>query len=205
MAANDDLGGQLVELCKEAGIRVPDDCAVIGVDNDPVVCGLSDPPLSSVNIQFRQAGYRAAATLDRLMNGLSPSACSITAAAAELVERQSSNIIAVEDPAVAKALRFIHDVAQSPVSVAEIARASGVSRRILEQHFRQTLDRSVPRQHRAVRAAHIARLLVETDLALAQIAEQCGFREYSHLTRFFRAVRGETPSTYRKRVAQPSL
>jgi LacI family transcriptional regulator len=201
MAANDDLGEQVIELCKEAGIRVPDDCAVIGVDNDPVVCGLSDPPLSSVKIQFRQAGYKAAATLDRLMSGRRPGAWSITAAAGEVVERQSTNIIAVDDPAVAKALRFIHAHAPRPVAVAEIARASGVSRRILEQRFRQTLDRSVLQQHREARAAHIARLLTETDLSLAQIAEQCAFSELSHLTRFFRAVRGQTPSACRSRVA----
>lgn len=204
MTANDDLGGQLTELCKEAGIRVPDDCAVIGVDNDPVVCGLSDPPLSSVNIQFRQAGYRAAATLDRLMSGQAPAAWSITAAAADLVERQSSNIIAAEDPAVAKALRFIQDHAQGPVSVGAIARASGVSRRILEQRFRRTLDRSVLQQHRLARATHIARLLTETDLTLAQIAEQCGFSQFAHFTRFFRAMRGQTPSACRKQLAQPS-
>jgi LacI family transcriptional regulator len=76
-----------------------------------------------------------------------------------------------------------------------------VSRRILEQRFRQTLDRSVLQQHREARAAHIARLLTETDLSLAQIAEQCAFSELSHLTRFFRAVRGQTPSAYRSRVA----
>lgn len=200
MAANDDLGEQVIELCKEAGIRVPDDCAVVGVDNDPVVCGLSDPPLSSVKIQFRQAGYRAAATLDRLMIGRRPGAWSITAAADELVERQSTNIIAVGDPAVAKALRFIHDHAPRSVAVAEIAHASGVSRRVLEQRFRQTLDRSVLQQHRTARAAHIARLLAETNLSLAQIAEQCAFSELPHLARFFRAVRGQTPSAYRSRA-----
>ena len=204
MAANDDLGEQVIELCKEAGIRVPDDCAVVGVDNDPVVCGLSDPPLSSVKIQFRQAGYRAAAALDRLMNGHAPGAWSITAAAANLVERQSTNIIAAEDPAVAKALRFIHDHARGPLAVAEIARASGVSRRILEQRFRQTMDRSILQQHRAARAAQVARLLAETNLSLAQIAEECAFTELSHLTRFFRAVHGQTPTAYRVRVIKSS-
>ena len=201
MAANDDLGEQVIELCKEAGIRVPDDCAVVGVDNDPVVCGLSDPPLSSVNIHFRQAGYRAAATLDRLMHGNPPPDWSIHAEAGDLVERQSSNRIAVEDPAVARALRFIHNQGRGPVSVAEIARESGVSRRILEQRFRQELSQSVLQVHRAVRAAHIARLLTETDLSLAEVAEQCAFTQFSHLTRFFRAMRGETPSAFRKRLA----
>lgn len=204
MTANDDLGVQVIELCMEAGIRVPDDCAVVGVDNDPVACGLSDPPLSSVKIQFRQAGYRAAAALDRMMNKRAPKAWAFTAAAAELVERQSTNLIAADDPAVGKALRFIHDHARAPVSVAEIARASGVSRRLLEQRFRQTLDRSILQQHREARAVHVARLLAETSLPLAQVAEECAFAELSHLTRFFRAVRGQTPSAYRTRMATPA-
>lgn len=198
MSANDDLGGQLVELCKECQIRVPGDCAVVGVDNDPVVCGLSDPPLSSVNIQFRQAGYHAAATLDRLMNGLPPDAWSITASAGEIAERQSSNIIAVDDPVVAKALRFIHEQAHRPISVMDVARASGVSRRILELRFQQTLNRTVLQQYRAARASHIARLLSETTLSLAEIAEQCSFSQFSHLTRFFRDMHGQTPSAYRR-------
>ena len=204
MAANDELGEQVIELCKEAGLRVPDECAVVGVDNDPVVCGLCDPPLSSVKIQFHQAGYRAAAMLDRLMNGRTPAAWSITAAAANLVERQSTNIIAVEDPAVAKALRFIHDHARGPVPVADIARASGVSRRVLEQRFRQTMDRSILQQHHEARAEHIARLLLQTNLSLAQIAEQCAFAELPHFTRFFRALRGQPPSAYRAHMLKPA-
>lgn len=198
MAANDELGEQLIALCKEAEIRVPEACAVIGADNDPVVCGLSDPPLSSVNIRFREAGYRAAAALDRLMKGQAPGSWSIVAEAGDVVERQSSNIIAVEDPAVAKALRFIHQHARGPVPVRDIARASGVSRRVLEQRFRQTLSRSVLQQHRQVRAAHIARFLTETDLPLAQIAEQTGFSQLSHFTRFFRDLRAQTPAAYRR-------
>lgn len=198
MAANDELGEQIIAVCKEAEIRVPEDCAVIGADNDPVVCGLSDPPLSSVGIRFRQAGYRAAATLDRLMRGQPPDSWSIMAEAGDVVERQSSNIIAVEDPVVAKALRFIHEQARGPVPVRDIARASGVSRRVLEQRFRQTLNRSILQQHRQVRATHIARLLTETDLPLAQIAEQTGFTQLSHFTRFFRDMRTQTPAAYRR-------
>lgn len=204
MTANDDLGEQVIELCAEAGLRVPDDCAVVGVDNDPVVCGLSDPPLSSVKIQFRQAGYRAAAALDRMMSGRSPGSWSLCAAPAELVERQSTNLIAAQDPAVGKALRFIHEQARGPVPVAEIARVSGVSRRVLEQRFRQILDRSILQQHREARAVHIARLLADTSLSIAQIADECAFAELSHLTRFFRAVRGLTPSAYRAQRAGQS-
>ncbi|WOO42047.1 DNA-binding transcriptional regulator [Rubellicoccus peritrichatus] len=201
MATNDDLGRRLVGLCQEADLRVPDDCAIIGVDNDPLICGMSNPPLSSVKIDQYQAGYDAAAMLDKMMKGKPPKNLVVTAQVGELIVRQSSDIIAVEDAAVSKALRFIQQNAHRAVKVDEVARASGLFRRSLERRFREHLSRSISDYCREARAERLEKILRETRLNLEEIAEQSGFSEASHLTRFFITVRGESPSQYRKRVS----
>lgn len=200
MAANDELGQKLVHLCREAGLRVPDDCAVVGIDNDPVVCGLSDPPLSSVELDQYNSGYRAAALLNEMMQGKTPEKTVITAQAGELVVRQSSDIFAVEDATVSKALRFIQENAHRPLKVEDVARAGGMHRRGLERRFKTHLSRTISQYCREARATHLEKILKESRLSLEEVAGQCGFPEASHLTRFFISMRGETPSTYRKRV-----
>ena len=114
MSANDEVALQVTRACRLAKLKVPDECAVVGVDNDPVVCGMSFPPLSSVRVQQYQSGYDAAALLDKLMRGVSPKSMQVKARAGELVLRQSSDIFSVEDDAVCKALRFIHEHVDRP-------------------------------------------------------------------------------------------
>lgn len=201
MVANDDLGQSLIQLLRDFGLRVPDDCALIGVDNDPVVCGLCNPPLSSVSVNQFQAGYQAAAALDKMIRGETPERWTVTAGVGELVERQSSDIFAVADEAVAKALKFIHENIGRPLTVNEIALSSGLSRRSLGQQFRLHLSVTVQQYCREARADHIANILVVSTLSLEEIAWQCGFPQASHLTRFFSTMRSETPSAYRNRCS----
>ncbi len=200
MAANDDIALLVVQHCREAGLRVPEECAVVGVDNDPVVSGLCDPPLSSVAIKFQQAGYRIAEVLDRMLRGEPPGCRRIVSLVDALVIRQSSDGVAVDDAAVAKALRYIQQNSLRPLRVTEVARISGVSRRTLETRFRQHLSKSVKGACREMRSDHIARILTQSAMSVDEIAQHCGFQETSHLTRFFKSVRGETPSAFRKRM-----
>ncbi|VGO12529.1 Xylose operon regulatory protein [Pontiella desulfatans] len=201
MAANDDLGLKVVELCREAGLRVPYDCAVVGVDNDPCVCGLSNPSLSSVGIDQYQSGYLAAEMLGNMMKGTAPENLVITAKTGELVVRQSSDIVAVDNEAVVKALRFIQNNAHRALTSDEVALASGLYRRGLERGFRTHLSCTIKEYCREARATHLENILRESRESLEKIAGQCGFAQASHLTRFFTSVRGETPSNYRKRIA----
>jgi LacI family transcriptional regulator len=198
MACNDDLGKEIVEACRLAGLRVPDDAAVIGADNDEVVCGLSNPPMSSVAINFERAGYEAAGVLDQLMHGAKRVPARIVVRASHVVPRQSTDVLAVEDASLAKALRYIRDHARTGVTVAAMARASGLSRRVLEKRFRIYLKHSALKEIRRVRTDQIARMLVETELPVGQIAEALGFEDVQHVARYFRAGKGSSPLAYRK-------
>jgi LacI family transcriptional regulator len=198
MAANDERGQQVIEACRIAGLQVPDEIAVIGSDNDEVVCGLSDPPLSSVAINFARAGYEAAAALDTLMHGRRKLPPRIVAPATHVVARRSTDMLAIEDVPVARALRFIREQGRQNLSVSAVVSAAGVSRRLLEKRFRKLLGRPILKEIRRVRVDHIARLLVETDLPVAQIADTLGFADMQHVARYFRAEKQASPVAYRR-------
>jgi LacI family transcriptional regulator len=197
MACNDDCGQQVVEACKLAGLLVPDQVGVIGADNDEVVCGLTDPPLSSVAINFERAGYDAARALDRLMRGGQKVPSRITAAAPHVVTRRSTDFVAADEPHLTRALQFVRDHGRTAISVNQVARAAGLSRRALEKRFRALLGRSILEEIRRVRGDHIARMLVETDLPIAGIAEILGFKDAHHIARYFRSAKHLSPLRYR--------
>ena len=197
MACNDDCSQCVMEACKVAGLIVPDMVGVIGADNDEVVCGLTSPPLSSIAINFERAGYEAAHALDGLMRRSRVVPRRITAAATHVVPRRSTDFVAAEELHLARALQFIRDGARGNVSVDEVALAAGLSRRALEKRFRKQLGRSVLEEIRRVRTDQIARLLLETDLSVGEIAEMLGFTDAQHIARYFRAGKQMNPLVYR--------
>jgi LacI family transcriptional regulator len=202
MACNDDRARQVVEACKLAGVSVPGQLGIVGVDNDDVVCGLSDPPLSSVAVNFERAGYEAAGALDCLMSSRGPVPGRIIVRATHTVVRRSTDFVAVEDETVAKALRFIRASASGgDLNVGVVARNVGVSRRLLEKRFRRELGYSVLNEIRRVRTDKIAQLLVETHMPVREIAEALGFADIQHFARYFRACKNVTPLAYRKAQA----
>ncbi len=204
MACNDDCAQRVMEVCKLAALKVPDMIGIIGADNDEVVCGLTDPPLSSIVINFERAGYEAAAALDGLMRGAAAVPDRIIAVASHVVARRSTDFVAAEDPHLAKALRFIRDRARGGVSVDEIALSAGLARRALEKRFRKQLGRSILEEIRRVRTDQIARLLVETDLPVAKIADLLGFPDVQHIARYFQADKHLGPVAYRKIYGRPA-
>ena len=203
MSCNDDCGQRVMEVCKLTGLMVPDQVGLIGADNDEVVCGLTDPPMSSIAINFERAGYEAASALDGLMQQSRIVFPRITAVASHVAARRSTDFVAVEEPHLTKALRLIRDRARSGVTVDEVARSSGLSRRTLEKRFRKLLGRSVLDEIRRVRTDQIAQLLVETDLPVAQIADLLGFADTQHIARYFRAGKHTSPLAYRKAYGPP--
>ncbi len=200
MACNDDVAHHLVEACKAARLHVPDQVGIIGVDNDELVCELSSPAISSVAINFERAAYESARLLDEWMHGKKISLpARITAPATHVVPRLSTDILAVGDARLLKALRFIRDHARENVGVADVARISGLSRRAVENRFRQELGRSILDEIRRVRVDLIAQMLMETDLPVSDIARALGYENLQHIARYFRREKKMSLVAFRKR------
>lgn len=201
MASNDDRAELVTEACKAADLNVPDDVAVVGVDNDQTICDLCTPPLSSVALNIRKAGYDAAALLDRMIAGEANVSRTIHIGPTHVVTRQSTDILAVDDPDVAAAMRYIRRFARRNLGVDSVVAHTNVSRRILEKRFRQTLGCSIHDKIRQVRVALATAMLTETQMPVAQVAHELNFPDVAHLSRYFRKARGLSPSQYRKQLA----
>ena len=198
MACNDDRAAQVAEACGIADIKVPDEIAIIGVDNDELACELCDPPLSSVAFNFERAGFEAAALLDKMMRDKKTYPETIIIKATHIVTRQSTDLLAIDDPQIADALRFIKNNARKMIQVDEIADAVALTRRVLEKRFRNKLGRSVHEEIVNVRMELVAQMLVETNMSIANIALAFGYSEINNLARCFRKVKGVNPLTFRK-------
>lgn len=199
MAALDARGRQVIEACMESGLRIPDEVAVIGVDNDELLCELCDPPLSSIALNSEKAGYEAAQLLERMMRGEKVPPRCISIEPTHVVARQSTEIAATDDLKIADALRFIRHEANRPLSVSDIAGHIGLSRRSLELRFRRALGHTVLTEIRRAQMERVRAFLVETDWTLKKIAARCGFANGNYLGKIFRRECGETPHSFRLR------
>jgi len=203
MTCCDDCSQHIIEACKIADLHVPEQIAVIGVDNDELVCKLSNPPLSSIALNFERGGYEAAELLDKLMGGKEKMAGQkVRVQPTYLFTRQSTNILAIDDPEVAKAVRFIRQHAKEPIRVDDVVGSAALSRRVLERQFRKVLGRSVLSEIRRVRVDQVIRMLVETNLPISQIASVLGYPGVDHIARYFRREKAMSPLTYRKRYGK---
>ena len=205
MAALDARGRQVIEACMESGLQVPGEVAVIGVDNDELLCELCDPSLSSVKLNAEKAGYEAAALLHQMMKGKKAKARCIPIEPTHVVARQSTEIVATGDEKIAAAVRFIQLGASRPLRVLDIAEHIGLSRRSLELRFRRELGYTVLQAIRRVQLDRVRAFLIETDLPIHQIAAQCGFASGNYLGKIFRREEGETPQHFRLRNASSQL
>ena len=136
MACTDQLAFWLLDACRRAGVAVPEEVAVVGVENDETLCTLASPQLSSVAFEGEQMGYEAAALLDRMMAGEAKPSEPILVAPKGLVVRQSSDIMAIDDPQVAAAVRYIREHACHGINVADVVKHAGISRTLLERRMR---------------------------------------------------------------------
>ena len=197
LACNDVCAQQVLNACREQGLRVPEEIAVMGVDNDDVLCDICDPPLTSIEPDAERLGYDAAATLHRLMRG-EPSDNSVTLVPpVRLVERASTDTVASEDPVVVAAIRFIRDHLGEGIAVKDVAAQLERSRSDLEKRFGLGLQTSVRSEILRLRLARACSLLLETDLNLDQTAIKVGFATAAHLCRVFQRQFHQTPTAYR--------
>jgi LacI family transcriptional regulator len=192
----DIYGHQVLTACRETGCAVPEAVAVLGVDDDAVFCDLATPPLSSVATDLDKAGYLAAQFLDQMMDGSSAPVRTLVKPL-RVICRRSTDTLAVEDPDVAAALRFIREHAAKGIGVADIVRVVPLSRRTMERRFQELLGRSPHEEIVRIRIQAAQRLLRDTDLPLAAIARMTGFNHPEYLSASFRRLTGQQPSQFR--------
>ncbi len=203
MACNDLRAHQVLMVCSERNIAVPDEVAVIGVDNDELICELCHPPLSSIEQNPERAGYEAAALLDRLLDGKTPPVAPIVIEPLGVVHRQSTDVVAVGDADVAAAIRFIRDHACDGIRVGDILAHVQTSRSTLERRFNGLLGRSPKAEILRTQLDHVKQLLSTTDYSLEKIAQLSGFSYTESMCYSFKRTLGQTPGQYRNAARLP--
>jgi LacI family transcriptional regulator len=204
MACNDERGQHVLDACKVAGLNVPNDIAVLGVDNDDMICELTDPPMSSVVLNFKKCGYEAANTLARLMQGERISE-KIAVEPLTVASRQSTNLLAIQDRELADVLKYIREHVREKINVNEIVKISAMSRHVLYRKFRNALSRSPHEEIVRVRMNEMANMLITSRLSISEIAYRMGEQDDKHISRCFRRVMGMSPAMYRKKYAVENL
>jgi LacI family transcriptional regulator len=199
MLVDNSYHAQSVALgSRHAGIAVPEQIAIMGVDNDEVLCEGCVPPISAIDQGTFQIGYQAAELIDAMLRGQAPEEKQILVPPAGVIERQSTNTFAIDDPYIQRALAFIREKAVDAIGTAEVLQAVPVSRRYLEIRFKEKLGRTIHQEITRVRMEHVKELLRTTSMPLAEIAERTGFSYPTKMSHAFKREVGTTPSDYRK-------
>lgn len=199
LAMNDVRGRHVLEACGKLGLEIPAQAAVVGMENNQWICEINTPSLSSVDMNLVRTGYEAAAWMEKVLRGAKPPAAPIIIPPREVVTRNSSDILAVNDPIVSNSVKFILTHLDEPITIAQIARSAGVSSNTLLKHMRQTLaGKTVHEVVLHLRLERAKRFLRTTRLTTHVIAEKCGFRRASYLAHVFETHLGKPPSLWRE-------
>ena len=196
-AATDMYAVYVLEACQEAGFRVPEDVAVLGADNDVLLCSITTPKLSSINLNGYQIGYQASVILDQKMSGKKIESPMVLLPPGRIIERQSSDHYTIEDPDVLAALIYIRENAASNISVVNVADYTALSRRTLERRFLTLLHRTPNDEIVRVRLQLAVSLLLETEFSVTSISNKTGFSSPEYFIRVFRRVYRMTPNQFR--------
>ena len=198
---NADMCRAVSTQCRRAGIRVPEEVAVLGVDHDMLMCSLAWPTLSTIDHNMEGVGYAAAGLLARALEGEALPDAPVIVPPVGVIERQSTDTLAVEDKDVAEALRFIRLNACRGLTCGEVLHHVPVARRTLETAFRRHLGRTMLQEIRRVQIEQAKKLFRETDLTIAQVASHCGFSYGTRLSAVFRKVTGQTVRSFARSAA----
>lgn len=198
MAQSDHRAYNLIDTCQLTGLAVPEQVAVVGVDNDEYTCEFAPVPITSVDSSRQELAYRGAELLDRLMKGEEPPSEPFYVSPGGLVLRQSSDILAVENPDVAKALNFIWKHYGQPIGVDDVVAATAMSRCGLYRSFEKYVGRTIRQELERKRIEQGQRLLLTSNDKISQIARACGFRSGEQFCRVFTLIKGTTPSVFRR-------
>ena len=204
MGANDRAALAALDACRSAGLKVPEDVAVLGVDNDDLVQSLAYPPLSTINTARERIGFEAAALLEKLMLGQPTGPSPLLVPPTGVLTRQSTDLLAIDDADVADAMRFIAAHAGRRISVPDVLNEVPLSRRQMERKFQTALGRSILDEILRCRIDRARQLLSDTELALPQVADASGFTSASYFSVVFAKQVGSTPAEFRRRFGRGS-
>jgi LacI family transcriptional regulator len=199
MACDDNQGQHITEACRYLGIRIPEEVAVLGVDNDEMICDLSDPPLSSIALDVEKGGYDTARLLDHMIrNGITESH-DIIVKPTQVITRHSTDIYATNDDHIATSLKFIHQNIDKNLHVDEVVKQVPLSRRALEKRFLEITGYPVYKYIFNLRIEKFTQKLLDTDMSVFEIALDMGLTDSKNIARQFRQVKGCSPSVYRNK------
>jgi LacI family transcriptional regulator len=196
LAGNDARAREVLDACRLAAVHVPEAVAVLGVNDDELICELANPPLSSIIHNARRVGHEAAAMLDRMMNGEKVKA-DVVIDPVGVKSRHSTDLLAIEDPEIATAVRFIRENACAGIRVDDVLDQIPLSRRAMETRFRHAVGRPPHMEIRRVQLERVKELLVGSDFKLEKIADMTGFSSAQYLAGLFHRVVGVTPGSWR--------
>lgn len=205
LAWGPEWGRKVTDACRLEGIRVPDEVGVITTEDDELMCEISHPTLSAVDERPRLMGYEAAALLDQMMAGQQPPKNPVLIPPQRVITRHSTHLVAIEDPDVNAAARFIRDRYIEPIDVRRLLKVVAISRRILEQKFKLALGRSPAAEIRRVRLLRATELLATTDWPVWQVAKASGFAHVEGMNRVFQRELQLTPTRYRNQNKHTEL
>jgi LacI family transcriptional regulator len=205
LAVNDPTGLRVLEACHDSAILVPEQVAVLGLENDEILCTMADPPLSSLIPNAQMLGYKAAETLDRLMKGESISSQVNSVEPLGIVTRLSTDVRAHYDDVVAVAVRFIREQACNGIDVEDVVDKVGVSRSCLDRRFRTALGRTPHQEIVRAKLKIAMQLLAETRLTLTDVALKVGYEHVEYMGVVFRRELGITPGAYREQTIDNPL
>lgn len=193
-----DFRGQLVlDACRRSGVAVPEQVAVISLGNDKVVCELPSPPLSSVITNAYRVGMESAAMLDRLMDGKTIVNQTVLIQPLGVHTRRSTEILAIDDPEIASALRYIHENACDGLTVGDLISNLSKSRRAFDYRFKKLVGRSPKAEILRAQLERVKQLLIHTKLPIGTIADKAGFNHASYMSDVFMKMTGMRPGAYR--------
>jgi len=204
LAGNDHYARKVIEACAEMGRTVPADVAVIGVDDDEVPCMIVRPFLSSIDTDGERVGFEAARLIDHLLDGMHPPQSPILTPPRGIVERESTDVFAIDDPNFVLAARFIRDHACEGIKAKDVAVACHIPARSLRDKFRRHLNTTLRTEILRVQLEVVKRLLRESNLTIDDIASRCGFQHYGRFNTLFNKASGIPPGSYRRRFHLPS-
>lgn len=200
MTCHDDRGQQVLDACRRAGLAVPDEVAVIGVDNDPYLCNLCTPPLTSIDVNPGLIGYEAASLLAKRMHGERGSQQTILLGPPRgIAPRRSTDTLSIDDQEVAAAIRFIRENATKGILASEVVARAERAPSTLERRVKKLLGRTIKAEISRVRLVRAKLLLSETELPIASVSERTGFSEPKYFCEVFRKSEGVTPTEFRRR------